>query len=179
MRYSTLINLDAGVGTTAVHVFRASSLFDPDFTGTGDQPRGLDQLMLLFDHYLVIGAKITIHGVGLDTVGSIIGIALSDDSTSQTGLGYQESRNRVYRVTSSQQPTTLSKTYSCKKFLGVSHPLGNKDFSGTITTNPLENAFFHIYYFSNNVLTNPALTSFCVNIEFSVIFTEPVNPAQS
>ena|SRR3990167_885981 len=44
------------VGTTQ-HNFRLGSLFDPDYTTTGHQPYGFDQLAAFYSRYYVTGAR--------------------------------------------------------------------------------------------------------------------------
>ncbi len=67
LRYVTQLELGSGTNDFASHHFyRANSAFDPDLTGTGHQPMGYDQLALFYDHYTIIGSKITCnyHNVG-------------------------------------------------------------------------------------------------------------------
>jgi len=58
LRYSTNALLVATSGAVASYVFRANDLFDPDFTGTGHQPMGFDQLMVWYNHFCVVEARI-------------------------------------------------------------------------------------------------------------------------
>lgn len=51
LKYSQMVAFSsAGVNT---QTFRGNSLFDPDFTGAGHQPRGFDQLAVLYTRYKV------------------------------------------------------------------------------------------------------------------------------
>jgi len=58
LRYSTTFNLSSVSGAVASYVFRANDLFDPDFTGTGHQPMGFDQLMVWYNHFCVVESRI-------------------------------------------------------------------------------------------------------------------------
>jgi len=61
LRYSTTFALGTTAGAiTSTYVFRANDLFDPDFTGTGHQPMGFDQLMVWYNHFAVVSAKIRV-----------------------------------------------------------------------------------------------------------------------
>ncbi len=180
-RYSDNISLDPVAGGFALHVFRATSLFDPDLTGVGHQPNQFDQIMPLYDHYTVVAAKITVTGSGGDALPATMLISLQDDSTTLLAMNqYMESRNRTYITTNETGtgPMKLSKTYNAKRFLGISHPLSEKDLAGTATTNPAENAFFHLVYAGNSGDEFSA-AAWKVNLEFFAILTEPITPALS
>jgi hypothetical protein len=60
LRYHDSVPINAANGTVAGHVFRANSPYDPDYTASGHQPRYFDQIMPLYDHYQVLGSKITV-----------------------------------------------------------------------------------------------------------------------
>jgi hypothetical protein len=58
LRYSESVNIDPSLGgVPGVHVFNASSCYDPNTTGIGHQPRGFDQWMAMFDHFTVVGSR--------------------------------------------------------------------------------------------------------------------------
>ena len=52
---SVLLALNVGGSCSGPHVFRLNSLFDPDFTGTGHQPQGYDNMALQYNRYIVYG----------------------------------------------------------------------------------------------------------------------------
>lgn len=51
------------------HFFRSNSLFDPDITLTGHQPRFFDQFAAMYDKYRVLGSKIEFEGI-VETAGA-------------------------------------------------------------------------------------------------------------
>lgn len=55
--YSDVKTLALGAGGSSQTVFRLNSIFDPDFTGVGHQPRGHDELALMYRRYYVTGCK--------------------------------------------------------------------------------------------------------------------------
>lgn len=56
-----LITLSGGVGS---YVFRANDLFDPNVTGTGTQPLYFDQIMAIYNHFVVTSSFIEIQPLG-------------------------------------------------------------------------------------------------------------------
>lgn len=50
-------NLDPGVGTTSIQLYRLNSLYDPDYSGLGHQPMGFDELMGIYYKYVITGCK--------------------------------------------------------------------------------------------------------------------------
>ena len=56
----TVPNTDTG---TAAYRFRLNSIFDPDYTGGGHQPRGHDQWASIYSKYCVIGAKVKVEPI--------------------------------------------------------------------------------------------------------------------
>lgn len=76
----------AGVMGTE-QVFRLSSLYDPDFTGTGHQPYGFDQLAALYKKYMVsdVLVKVTFMNPGVNGVACAATIQSSQDALALTG----------------------------------------------------------------------------------------------
>lgn len=58
--YSDHYTLNPGAGTYTGQIHRLNSLFDPDYTGVGHQPRGFDQLALLYSRYRVNAVKVEV-----------------------------------------------------------------------------------------------------------------------
>jgi hypothetical protein len=53
--YVQRFSLNPTLGATVTQVFRLNSLFDPDYTGTGHQPRFFDQWCSFYTNYVVCG----------------------------------------------------------------------------------------------------------------------------
>jgi len=60
LKYNEVYTLTSTAGSIAKQVFRANSLFDPDFTNVGHQPMYYDQLSALYANYTVLGSKIRV-----------------------------------------------------------------------------------------------------------------------
>lgn len=189
LRYVDWATIDPGVaGIAGVHVIKANGLYDPDFTGTGHQPRGFDQFMTMYDHFTVVGAKITVdistgHGSSFSPL--MFGIALKDTTTPFTDANdYMEGRNVVSRIvgatsTSGNANTAhLTKFFSTRKFLGRSKPLSDPQLKGNISSDPTELASFHIFV-APLASTDESLMTINYRIEYLTVFTEPKQPSQS
>ena len=85
LRYVQEITLNSASGVYDVHSFRANSLFDPDYNGVGHQPSNFDRWMEIYNHYTVVGSKITAKYMPStnpsSNAGGYFGIMLTDDST--------------------------------------------------------------------------------------------------
>lgn len=57
LKYITGLQLTS-TATAANYVYRGNSCFDPDFTGTGSQPGGFDELAAIYSKYRVISSSI-------------------------------------------------------------------------------------------------------------------------
>lgn len=183
LRYHDFISLDpAAAGIPAVHVFSCNGIYDTDITGTGHQPRGFDEISALYDHYTVVGAKLTatftVNTLAADV---ICGIAQKDDAVVYTAINnYMESRNVKSRgLIVGQGPlVTLISKASPKKFLGRPGILTEDNLRGSISANPAEQMYFHI--FAGPLTTdNVGTMDVSIVIDFLVVFTEPRNPGQS
>lgn len=159
-------------------VFKANDMYDPYDTGGGHQPRGFDQLIAMYDHFQVIGSKITVQMNESPTT-LRWGILLSDTAVGpviQTDALEYPSANSVHGSTKVYEPTCLSLAYSQKKFFG--HRDLEQQFEGRSSGSPTELAYFNVYAMSSST-ADPANVYFTVTIDYIAILTEPHNPAQS
>lgn len=164
------------IGDGETQIFSANGLYDPDSTGIGHQPRGYDQIMALYDHYVVTRAKIEVWG-GTIGVPGILSIRVRDgvDVKSFDVRDVLEDSNGVYKVTSQ-----LSSGYVClevdvPKFLGRTNPLADPQLKGSDVAIPAEGAFFHV---SNSTLdpVEGSVANFIVRITYEATFIEPKLP---
>lgn len=172
-----------GALNQAAHVFCANGLYDTDVTGTGHQPLGFDQFMLLYDHYVVIGAKITVFVDNKWTSPMTVGIAVMDDATTLSNHRYWEYDETVMKMLGStngeRRIQTISAQVNPNKFLGIFNPMSEAKVEGDDAANPTDKVFFHVFAGTvdgSAVTTNPR---FAARLEFQVVFKEPKQLAKS
>jgi hypothetical protein len=183
-KYSELLSLNAPIGIATYHTFRANSLFDPDFTSTGHQPYGFDQIMALYWHFTVVGAKITVETVNSDTttVPTIVFCrtrAQADTITDMAAI-MEAPRTDWALIAAGGAPTRrVSSTFGASNFFGKQFVVGGSDYRGSSSANPNELAFFQVGIAGANIGDDPQAQNVCVTIEFSAVMTEPRIQTQS
>jgi len=183
--FARQVDIDPGAsGTPASHVFQLNSLFAPDITGTSHQPIGFDQMMLMFDHYTVIGARVRVSCFNNDLViAQNIILQIKDSSTVSTNTP-EIIENGLCRWTTlapagtGGSNKTLSINWSAAKFFGKKGIVTEHDFRGDVSSAPAEGAFLHIIVDPINVVNTDDVRC-SVLIEFISILTEPKQLGQS
>lgn len=181
MEYGLSIN--PGAGTAGVHVFAANGLYDVNITGVGHQPTGFDQLMALYNEYVVVGSTIKVTYINADAnVASICGISLTDfNTTSADPRVYVENGNckwtQMSTFKSGQDCVTITHKADIGKF--SKQGIDDQDFAGTSGTNPSDTHFYHIWVAPSDGTADPAATVVNVEIKFDVIFRDPAQTALS
>lgn len=165
------------LGTPGSYIFSLNSLFDPDTTGVGHQPVGYDQLMVMYDHYTVIGARARVSATNQDTTNAqIICLQLKDNATpvtnSETLLENGMNRWAMLGLEGSGSATkTLSINCSLSKFFGRKVLQGDK-YTGSRDTSPSDQAYLHVTAIPITTSSNSGIRC-CVEIEYIAILTEP------
>jgi len=166
----------------AVYSFRANSLFDPDYTGSGHQPMGFDNIMPFYNHYTVIGSKIRVRFISAEitnTMPQVCGILMNGEQTlslpnwqnlaEQGNLTYG---HMIQNTGDSSCEIQLTRTFSASKYFGRKGILTEDDFRGTATTNPAEQAYFHLFVCPADNSSNTGGARAIVEIEYIAVYTE-------
>lgn len=169
LRYTTTVNFNAGVANPDKHFFRAGSIWDPDFTGTGEQPYGHDTYQSIFNHYRVVKSVMKISNT---TAGAnnIMGVLLSDD----TSVGNNYDLVRLIKpvksvpLCSTTIAHSLSMTYDSEK----AFPGQSQNTTALFGNDPAEEQYFVVFVEGSNALADPSAISVLVNIEYYVEFSE-------
>lgn len=173
-----VITLNPGIGGIPVfHHFSANGLYDPNVTGGGHQPLGFDQVMPMYDHYTVIGSKITITAFNNDTVNKqIVGIRLADatssTSTDMANLMENGGGKYVWLNTKGADGDSVTLTLGCspKKFFQKS--LNDDTYKGNVSSNPFDQVLFQIWGAPLTAVDSAEI--YCnVRIDYIALFTEP------
>jgi hypothetical protein len=156
LAYGGQHSLAGGANSYAGNVYRMNSLYDPDATGAGHQPRGFDQLVTsagpytkftvtrcdvtaIFkngaaDHAFVglLAANYVLNPIDMDSVGEVL-----------------EKSNTVWKhvMPSSQtgQNVTVSASYDVAQFMGRPNILYDEDCAGTSAANPSIQSYVMVF----------------------------------
>jgi len=176
-KYHATFPLSSTTGSLSTYYIVCNGMHDIDHTGTGHQPMYYDQLTALYDHYTVIGCKITVKVMG-DSVSqgnSILAVFVNDDTTTSgtlIGDSIQENTTCKYRLLNAGNNSavqTIKMNWSAKKYFGKSI-LGNPQFQGSSGSNPPEMSYFTIAYSGLNGATAIGLVD--IMVEQIAIWTE-------
>jgi len=142
LRYVETRSLVQSSATSDTYVFSATSIFDPNVSGTGHYPYGYTQWASIYNHYKVLGSKIKVTATGIPGTqsGNIFAIKLDDDASISTSMNtIMESNDAKYKLMVGQSaPTYLTKTYSMKKVF----PDKPDTLKATFGGNPSEQQYY-------------------------------------
>lgn len=186
LRYCQEITLNPTSVAPAVNNFRANDMYDPDFTGGGHQPSGFDQLMAWYDHFTVVGSKISMKfipttagnlvpgyfGVALtDAIGRVGALAGAESILESRICGRSYSVGGSYNSVDNKSPTVY-KSFSARKFFSKSAIVGEKEYKGSTAASPTEEAIFECWAASAG-LNDPSALTFLITIDYIAVLSEP------
>lgn len=180
LRYCTNFNLDAAAGVVSKWLFRANSVYDPDYTGAGHQPYGFDQLSAIYNHYEVISSYITVTATpsspGAVAAHEVVGIALKDDTTTESNLDtLREAKNTKWDILSAYGKLRVSNSYNRRKYF----PNEFQALGSAVTTNPSEEMYFLVWSSHQRDDTEPGGLYCMATIDYRVKFWELKDLGQS
>lgn len=172
-KYVEYLQLNPGaVGSPATYVFSANGMFDPNITGVGHQPRGFDQLRVLFDHYHVTKStcKVTFMSGASQSISLICGIQLKDDDTPVSDLLQDmENRNVCYGpLPYTSSSLTKQLTFNSKSFFDIK----DRQLYGNGASNPADQAYFIVFAQPTYSVDSGAL-DVMVEIVYEATWSEP------
>ena len=184
-RYVEHFLLDPGTGTCSDYVFRANSMFDPNYTSAGHQPYGFDQWIgVFYNHFVVLGSKASAiftspsESVGAGTV--LCGIELKDSTSAITGQYASQIMERprgnfklMLNSDTSRGAVKVNKKFSAKNFFRVKDIIGDDVYKGSASTNPSEQSYFHVWAAAQDQVTNIAAINVTLTIDYIVALLEP------
>lgn len=175
-KYQETISLSIPLGVVMQKYFiSCNSMYDPNATTTGHQPLYFDQMTALYDHYVVIGSKISVTFPPPTDTNLNIGIYIDDDAsnslTSSDTVAEQTQAIRRLISPNATFPITISKKWSARKYFGGSI-LANTDLQGTVSANPVEQSFYMIYAQSQAGPTAGYTYNPVVSVEYIAIWKE-------
>ena len=185
--YEPALGLTAPTSGNAIsYFFSANGLFDPNITGTGHQPIGFDQMMLLYEQATVIRSSIEVTfnvGPGLTAQ---CGVALFPDSTPITDPKdlVENGLIKFVPITSGSNTfqnqrmhTIIRNDCDVCRYFGRPSPqslLNDDNLYTTAAANPVEQVYYAVtaWQISPDASTTTTI-GFDALISYDVIFWEP------
>lgn len=184
------LQVQGAAGLLGNYFFSANGMFDPNITGTGHQPMGFDQMMLMYNHYTVVSSKITVVAANNSAAATSgdVGLYLSPDTVSITNPS--QLIENGYFVWKPMLPinifgsiATLNLNCNVSAYFARD---GNKrelledtELYGTASANPTDQVYFAVCTWDGSGAVNTITTLFRVEIEYEAIFWEPRKLTQS
>lgn len=173
MIYASPLELNTTITGFAVQVFTVNGLYDVDITGVGHQPAGFDQMMALYNEYVVTHAWIkAAMTCPVETTGLIFGITLADFATTYTDPArYIENGSTTWTKLGKYESKTLTMRTDIAKF--SSQDIMSEDsFSGQAGSNPTDTHYYHVWIYADGAQDTGANYG-NVEIDFHTIFRDP------
>lgn len=173
-------------GNVVTYFFSANGMFDPNITGTGHQPIGFDQMMLMYEQATVVRSSIQVtFNVGPGLTGEF-GVALFPDASALTNPSQLVENGLVNYVPLTSGSSTFQNQRIrsvvrldcdiCKYFgrRGIRSLLNDDNLYTTAAANPVEQAYYGVvaWQISPDGSTTTSL-GFDVLISYDVIYWEP------
>lgn len=157
------------------YIFSANGLFDPDqISGVAKQPLYFDQIMAIYNHYVVTSSVIEWQFVTQGNGRDFFVVAyIDDDASLGTGLQTDAERPGARSLVVSPSVTTaptITQYWSAERTFGP-NVMNNSLFRGTATTNPTEQSFF-VFKAEDLAGTLTTAVQVRVKVTYNVTFTE-------
>lgn len=187
-RYATMVYNDTiEISLTSIpfnyHYFRANSIYDPDFTSTGHQASGHDELANLYSRYTVVscGMRVDFASTSPASAGQCIaGVRLDNDgATVGTAKETMEQRGTKYLLLSDADggPNTgkLYTNFNCKRDFGLDPYVDTAgNISSDFGSSPNHSKYFQIFAYNPAGDTGSTVTA-VVTMYYKVLLTQPVD----
>ncbi len=172
----------AGPGTFT-YQFSLNSLFDPNTTGTGHQPRGFDQLKTLYNRYRVYGVSYKVTCV-LDSIptnqATFLGVhPVNGTQSSGTADGSAECPYGAAVPLSIYEPRSISGYISLPQLNGKTHQayMADDTTQADISASPAE--LMNLIINVQNLAGTAVSTYVFVQLEYDCEFSDAINLSAS
>jgi len=189
LKYADTYQMSGTAGAVVTQQFRANSCFDPDYTGTGHQPRGFNQWCSAngpYQMYRVVATRVSIEALGDNgEFNTQLAAGFSDIVTIPTLPSGSATVNIA--------PNSELRGWKCAVVPGQSGPVTRMQFEAQIAdiegvmpasvlaednyaalynANPADVSFFTVQ--TQCISAEAASTAVQIEMEFDVIFEQPV-----
>lgn len=176
LRYVESVTTSSVAGALGTLLFRCNDILKPNNVTTGHKALFYSLYTGIYDHWTVIGSKITWRLTPETTSAnsSRVCVFINDDgtttSTSLDAVAEQPYAKQMrYFAPGAQQVHTITQKWSARKAFGRG-TLANNMLQGSLTTSPTELQMYQLFVQSDDGATIPFNVT--VTIEYIVVFCE-------
>jgi len=184
------LNTVGSVPTASKYRFRLNSGYDPDVTGTGEQPYQWDQMTAIYTKYIIKAAHVEITFNDPTSSGMFVGWSFHTDTTSNDDpagktLGDVMSRPNFTCVPLTNYGTesiTLKMSVPIHTIFGLSQSqyLSVTDqYGASYNANPLSMAYLDLFLIDPNSLVSPQYVRAVGRIVYDIQFFDYAAPSGS
>jgi len=179
--YDYGLNRSGVAGAPTNYIICANGLFDPNITGTGHQPMGFDQMMLVYTSYTVLRSKISLVVYNSTTSVAVrAGVFLAPDATAMTDPSrIMENGLVTTKVIPSINTAGYIQSFAldCDVVKYFGRPAGTSVvndalLAGTAAANPTEGVYFNLTAWDPFGASNFSVYMDVV-VEYDAVFWEP------
>lgn len=153
--------------------YSANSCYDPNVTSTGHQPLGFDNMMALYNHFVVVRSWITVT-LGTTDAGVYSVVLTQDDDTTVAGslsFAQEQPKSTFKMFQAASGPVSVSQSFDAAKNFGEAF-MNQSSLIGNASANPTEQSFYHISINNQGVSMTATNCYANVSIWYDVIFSE-------
>lgn len=188
MKYCEALNnvggpTNAGYGN---YQFLANSIWDPNATGIGHQPYGMDTMTLLYNRYRVISCKYVINGTVTNAgteVNSVMGVLPANEGAIVTGgiAEFQENPRSKFITQYVGSERTLKGNIYIPALVGrtKSQYMADDRYQAQTNASPVENAVINVYFGNLDGQFVTASADLNITLEYTVEFFDVKKQLQS
>lgn len=187
LKYVEFTQIGLSVGLPLHLSYRCNGPSNPNLLGAGHQPRGWDQLQPLYLTSCCLGSRITVSFMPSSGQHPIICYIQQSKVIAPTLINPVDAledrmvTSRAWASGQGARGVTISKNFSAKRFFNKVDVLDDPHLSAptTTATTPQNEAYWHVSFTPTHSVANLQACDVTVQIEYFVIFKDPVNPSQS
>jgi hypothetical protein len=166
----------------ALWQFRSNSIYDPDFTSIGHQPRGHDEWAVMYRSYRVHGVLVEVFGNVFTTgMSSIFGIYPHRTTAyPSTVEALMESPDAKYKMVGDDEQGYIKKYVSNAHIFGVSKSQYKNDleYASAFGASPIKEGSISVLFCNQNMTTSTS-HNLRVKLTYMCELFDPVLLAQS
>lgn len=151
LRWKGYVSLDPSAAAAATRVYSANGMYNVDQGAAGEYvPNWFNEWMAMYQHYTVLGSKIKayVSATASSANDCIVGIGIGSTSTSVTTYDYwptqRGTRMKTISGIYSKSNTTVTNAVAMNKYF-KRKVLQDDAYQGTLTSNPTEGVFYHVF----------------------------------